>query len=501
MNNLKRPSLLINAISNWASLIVNIAIGFVLIPFMINYLGKDGYGKWTIIVSFVGYYGIFTTGIISSIVRFLARYRGQGDDKSINEIISTAVLLFSCTGVLAISISLVIASPLANFFRRSLEDIKEFKLLIRILGLSTGLSFLSGLFSAIIVSHERYVVVNITGIITTLLRTCLTVLMLRRGMGLSGVAYASLLSTLFGITANYLICRYLFPKVLITFVKAKWSVLRMLLIYSASVMIITIGEIMRFSLDGFVIGKLINIQTVGVYSVAAAIIRYMKRIIVRGMGVLTPRFATLAGAHNRSELRDLFLKSLSISALLGCGVGMLTIIFGGRFIIFWVGKEFTDAIPVVWILATAYIVDLAQSPGIGLIYALNKHHYLGLATILEGIINLVVSIILAPKYGIVGVAMGTAIPMCIFKIFQSFYVARILEISIWDYVKRIIIPLIVGTILIFVMLKIGIVTSWDDFSIIISLSLVVVLMLVFTISVIAILKSRKILLAMFTKNS
>ena len=40
----RRPSLKINALSNWASLGVNIAIGFFLTPFIIRHLGKTGFG-------------------------------------------------------------------------------------------------------------------------------------------------------------------------------------------------------------------------------------------------------------------------------------------------------------------------------------------------------------------------------------------------------------------------------------------------------------------------
>ena len=40
-----------------------------------------------------------------------------------------------------------------------------------------------------------------------------------------------------------------------------------------------------------------------------------------------------------------------------------------------------------------------------------KHKFYAITSVIEGICNVVLSIILLKKYGIVGVALGTAIPM------------------------------------------------------------------------------------------
>ena len=61
------PSLKVNALSNWVSLGVNVIIGFVLTPFIIRSLGKTGYGIWTLVCSFVGYYGLLNLGVGSAI--------------------------------------------------------------------------------------------------------------------------------------------------------------------------------------------------------------------------------------------------------------------------------------------------------------------------------------------------------------------------------------------------------------------------------------------------
>jgi len=463
----QRPSLVINAVSNWAALGVNIVVGFLLTPFIISHLGKTGYGIWVLIGSFIGYYGLLNLGVSSAITRYVARYAAQGDEKALNETASTAMAMFSCTGMLAILASFILAMPLARFFNVSPEHFDDFKHVIWILGLGTGLSFPGGVFGAITTAHERYVAVNVVGIATTLTRAALIVWMLLQGEGLLGVAYATLICTIIVVVANMLMCRHFVPQVRITFGAANWRVLRMLVVYGGVTTVIVIADLLRFNLDSFVIGKWVGIAEVGVYGIAVVLIRYMLRLVVAGMSVLTPRFAALDGAKKNEKLRSLFLRSLSISALLGFGAAMLAIIFGGRFIVFWVGEEFTGAIPVLWILAIPYAFALSQNPGISVMYALNKHKFYAIATLIEGLANLILSIILVRQYGILGVALGTAIPMLIVKIcVQPIYVSRIIGITIAHYSKPIIIPAITVGAIIGLARGSGIMIFLDKFSLV-----------------------------------
>ena len=136
------------------------------------------------------------------------------------------------------------------------------------------------------------------------------------------------------------------------------------------------------------------------------------------------------------KIKTLFLKALSISSFLAFGAGMTAIIFGERFIFWWVGKEFTEAYSVLIILAGAGAFALTQNPAIGLLYALNKHKAYAIATIIEAICNVTLSLILVSKYGLIGVAIGTAIPMLISKILvMPIYASRAIEIPLSTYLK------------------------------------------------------------------
>jgi O-antigen/teichoic acid export membrane protein len=445
----RKRSLKLNALSNWMTLAVNVAVGFLLTPFVFRSLDKPGYGIWTLVGSFVGYYGLLNLGVGSAITRYVARYAGQGDEKALNETASTAMAMFCCTGTLAALLAFFIAEPLARFFDVRPEHLDDFRRVVRIMGLATAITFPANVLGTIIRAHERFVAANGASVFTTLLRAGLVVVLLRKGWGLSGVALATLTSELAGLIANVVLCRLLTPHIRIRLSLAKLNVLGTLIAYGGVTFVIVIADIMRSNLDSLVIGKWVDMATVGIYGIAGTtIIGYMIRLVTAGLGVLTPRFAALDGHGDHAEVRRLLVRSLTVSSTLAFGASMMAIIFGKSFILWWMGRDALGAVPILWILATGGAFALAQNPAIGFMYAVNKHYLYAIATILEAIANLTLSILLVYRYGSVGVALGTLIPMLLVKVLvMPVYVSRIAGMPLLDYVKPMLPACLVGTTL------------------------------------------------------
>lgn len=439
---MSHPSLKVNALSNWVSLAVNIAIGFLLTPFIIRSLGKTGYGIWVFVCSLIGYYGLLNLGVGSAITRYIARYSVQKDPKGLGEVASTALAIFSVTAILAIALSFMLAGTIADFFNVGPAERAGFVRLIWIVGLATGVSFPGSVFGAIITAREHYVAKNIVVVLQELLRAGLTVLFVTVGWGLLGVGLAPLIASVFGIICNVLLFRIFAADITLRPSYANKRTLVMLLIYGGATTVISIADLLRINLDSFVIGKWMNMEAVGVYGVAALIVRYMARLISSTMGVLSPRFASLDGRGNKVELQRLFLRSLRISAFFSFGISFSAITFGPRFILVWAGADYSGAVPVLIIISAAYAFALSQNPSIILLYAMNKHHYYAFYTILEAAANVLLSILLVGQYGILGVALGTAIPMLIIKcLVMPVYVSRVSGMSLFRYLKAFYLPL------------------------------------------------------------
>jgi O-antigen/teichoic acid export membrane protein len=432
----RKPSLKINAISNWISFGIIVATGIILTPIITEQLGKTGYGIWSLVGSLIGYYGLLNLGVGSAITRYIARYTAQRNEVALNEVVSTVFTLFIITGLVATAFSFFFAAQIAVFFNVKPELTNDFKTLVWIIGLATGIGFSNEALAAISNAREHFVSTNIVRIASILLRASLTIIFLNLGYGLISVAIAPLISTIASTFANIYLYKKYASDIKIGFKHANRKTLKMLLIYGGTTTVIVLADLMRGNFDNIVIGKLIGLEAVGVYSIAALLVRHMSSSVTAGLSALTPRLAALDGMGEKNKTKALFLKSLSVSSFLAFGAGMIAVIFGENFIYWWVGKEFSEASSVLVILAGVSAFGLTQNPAIGLLYALNKHKKYAIATIIEAVFNVALSLLLISKYGIIGVAIGTAIPMLVSKIFiMPIYASKAIEIPLSIYLK------------------------------------------------------------------
>jgi O-antigen/teichoic acid export membrane protein len=451
MNKSRRPSLAFNAASNWMALAVNLIISLLLTPYVISHLGKTGFGIWTLIGSIVGYYGLLDLGVTSATTRYVTFFASKKDKISLYETISTALVKFIVLGLFAIFLSYVLAWPLSEFFYVPPDFSSDFRHVVILLGFSAGLALPGNVLGASLRAYERYFEINAVAIFAAILRGGLTVYVLSHGMGLVGIAYVNLGVIAITLVLQVFLCLILLEDFRPRLTYFNWRSLRLLLGYGAGTSILIIADILRFKLDCFVIGKWVDLPAVGVFAVAVMPITYMLRVVASGFEVLRPRFTRYHGEGETKSLQYLFAKSLALSSFLSFGLGTLIAIFGGQFIVLWVGQGFSEAQPVIWVLAISYAFALAQNPGLNAMFALNKHGYFALITIMEGIANVILSIILAPRWGILGVALGTALPMLAVKILiQPVYTARLLNISLWEYWRQMAPAMTLGTGLILI---------------------------------------------------
>ena len=434
-----RPSLRINAVSNWAVLGLNILTGLFLTPLIIYYLDDKGYGIWTLVCSFIGYYGLMNMGVSSAIHRFIARDSARGDTESLNRVASTALAVFLVTGLVAILLSVLLAGVLASFFHVADDSRQAFVHLVWLVGAASAVGFPVEVLGAIVLAREHYVALNVANVVRILIRVGVTVFLLKTGWGLVGVGLAPLAALLvFGVMTCGLYRRYA-GDIRLSLTFADRGTLRKLITYGGLTTIITMASLLRTELDSVVIGRMIGLAEVGYYGIAALIIRYIMRLIVSMTGVLTPRFASLDGAAQHDKLQRLFLKSCRVTSLLTFFVCIQAYLFGERFIDLWVrNPDYAVAVPVLHLLLICWSAGLCQNSGVGLMFALNRHGAYAVLCLCEAAANVIISVLLAKRFGVVGVAVGTLIPMMAAgMIVQPILISRIAKMKLRRYAAAI----------------------------------------------------------------
>ncbi len=429
-----------------ANFLLQVAVAFIMTPFIIHSLGDRLYGFWVLVGSFIGYYGLLDLGLSSATQRYVSRAIGQNDSQEMNNIISSSFFLFLIAGVVVLFISFIAALSCFYFIKNPLE-VTLFREVVIILGISVAIGFPMRAFGGILTSSLRYDLSSYASIIRLIISNILIYYFLKIGYGILAIAIISSFASLLEYTLILIFSKVAFPQLKISYSFYRRDKVKSLFVYSSKTFIAQLGDILRFRIDSFVIAGFLNLSLVTYYSVGARLIEYFGQFIISSVGIMSPVFSQYEGRGDYEALRKSFLTATRISVILSVFIGASIIYYGKVFIQRWVGPGFESSYYVALILCIPYIIALMQTPAIGLLYGISKHQYFAVANTCEGLLNLMLSIILIRFYGIYGVALGTAIEMIIFKLFiQPIYTCHAINLSIYGYYFKILLLTAIKTL-------------------------------------------------------
>ena len=429
--------LLRNVFSNWVALIVIGVISFLLTPFMIHRLGDFEFGIYTLAFSVVGYSDLLEQGIRSTLQRFVARLNGREDREGLDSVFSTAVVLALVIAAIMVLVCVGLAQILPAFFKLRPEREQLFARLIILLGLNIALAVPSSLLGSYLTGLQRFDLYNIISIVRMVLRAILIFSVLLSGYHVLAVALCVLASTLFSIPLNCWMIWQVDSRLRFDLRLVRRHTARELLTFSFWTLLNNAGQLLRDSTDSIVIGRILGPALITPFIVASRLVGYFRPIIRDMVSPLLPRISELDGQGKKEDIRQLFLRMTRFSALVSLCIGAMLLLHGRSLLLLWVGQRYVSSYPILVLLTVGAVASLTQLGTMHTLIAVGRHRAYGIWTLGEGFANLLLSIIWAHQYGIIGVALGTAVPLIVVKLtLQPWYVTRVLGISLSEYAEK-----------------------------------------------------------------
>jgi O-antigen/teichoic acid export membrane protein len=463
-------------VSGSALRVANIAatalVAVLIMPFVVHNLGDRLYGIWTLVATFIGYFPLLDLGLSTAVVRYLASALGQADDEQANRVFNTALRIYSGLGAIVLVVTCVLAA-LAPLFFKSREDASLFSQTIFIVGLSIAVLFPSRVFSGVLEAHLRFDRVAILDLLTLGLRTTLIVVLLLSGYKVAGLAWATFLASIPSMILTVYFSRKELPFLRFGSKYGGHGTARSLFSYSAFSLIAALANVLRFRVDNIVVASFVGLAAVTHYRIGGTLVQYFFLFMNALLGMFTSVFSRKEGAKDHEAIRKTYFFASKISICIASFVAFGMIAWGKPFIARWMGVQYLDAYPVLVALVVGYYLALAQGPAVGLLFGLSRHKYFALVNSVEGIVNLLLSILLVRRYGIVGVALGTLVPMTLSSvIIQPIYVCRMAGIDYFEYVRRTgrTLAIVVGSLVLPVLLSVRF--AVPDYIILLSVALV-----------------------------
>ena len=163
-----------NVFSNWANLIVSLAISFILAPFILHKIGNVYFGVWALVTQVTGYLWLLDFGVRESVIKYVAEYHERGDYTNLGKVINASLRMYSFICVICIAVSVSLALFLPKIINIPQDAVRVAQLVLIIVGIDIAQAFVFNVFTGILMGLQRYDIFSKISVGSSIVRGILT---------------------------------------------------------------------------------------------------------------------------------------------------------------------------------------------------------------------------------------------------------------------------------------------------------------------------------------
>jgi O-antigen/teichoic acid export membrane protein len=454
-----------NAASNALSLVAQIAVSFFLTPVVIGALGQARYGVWSIAESFLAYLMLFDLGVAAALVRFVPRCLAAQDRDGLNRVFSTCLAFFTVVAAVAGLVGWLILQLFADHVLLVPDDLRgEVRLVFLTVVVNFAASLPLSVFPAVLDGLNAFTAKGVTRTAFLLLRVPATLLAIR---GDAPLLLLILLLTASNLVESLTLAGLVFRRLPgLRFVPRQIdrATVRMIRGYSCDSFVALIAGRFSYNTDAFVIGPVLGTAAITPFAVANRLVDLAKSVLRSATATLTPAVSALESRGDLAAVRAYFLHGTRVVLYLALPIQAGLYLLGKPFLTLWLGPDQAgESAPALWILATILGPTIAQSVAARVLYGMGHIRLFARVALLEGVINLLLSLALVRPLGIEGVAWGTVVPHIGFCLFAVTHAGRLVGLRPRAYARAWLKPLAATAVLAGALLMRPTPDSWAAF--------------------------------------
>jgi O-antigen/teichoic acid export membrane protein len=439
----KYRSVLKNVVSNWTNIVTSSIVGFFMMPFLVHGLGDEVYGIWILLMAVVGY-GIFMDlGLTNSIIKYVSEFIAIDDMESLNSIVNTGLATHTVLGIVVLLGAGFASRYATSIFNIPLSLVDSTTIAFMIIGFYMALKLPFGVFIACLNGIQKYELTNGASVVSNLIRAALFIVFLINGYGIIAMSVILvILEILMFIYLTFMTFKHI-PGLRLSIKYIKKDLLKKLYKFGTYGFMIISAERVIYDSSSVLIGIFMPASSITLYGIPNTLVRYLRQIAAGFGNVFNPAASELEARMKNEELRELFFQGTRHSLLFILPAALTLIMSGEEFISVWMGAKYgVLSGNVLIILAGSQAIAMVQFSSNMILFGLNKHKYLAMFLSAEAIVNVILTIFLIPRYGILGAALGLAVPQIIVYIFIiPTSTCRLLKVSLSEYFyKALLIP-------------------------------------------------------------
>lgn len=212
------------------------------------------------------------------------------------------------------------------------------------------------------------------------------------------------------------------------------------------------------NLDTVMLGFMSDDISVGLYSVASKVKWLLLMLITSGSAVLLPRLSFYVSKNNQQQYNKILKESTTLIFLIAIPMSIYFIFAAKNSIVLLGGEKFIPAVFSMQILMPILLISgFSNITGNQILLPFNKEKYFMYAVTSGAIVNLILNLILIPKYGIVGASIATLVAEFCQMTVQVCYSKKYLIGNIaYASIAKIVFSTVFSSIVLYITIKIDI---------------------------------------------
>ena len=385
-------------------------VTFVVTPLYLTLSGSEQYGYWLTIGSILNWLYLSDFGISLAILRSAVAAIESKDASVLNSLIRTGFILFWIAAIVFFIVGISLSGVLINWFDVPDQHRDLFLTTYFLTVVTGGLTFPFSVFGAVVQAYQKIAYHRIVTSATTLLGIGVTVALLLTGQGLVSFSLGMLATVVSAGLLNYLYFRKLVPGFRFFPIRIDRYVSRKLIRFGGYFQIGQLANIVALNTDNIIIASLLTASVVSTYALTSKLaVLFSVTLISKIPSALFPGISQMVEQRNTEGLQRTFLSLFRITLRLGITGALFVFVVNKTFVDNWVGPESYGGDPLNLVWVYIILVD-SVIRGISIfVFSFGDLKGWAMASLAETVLNIGLSLILINYYGIVGVAVATAI--------------------------------------------------------------------------------------------
>ncbi|EPK8021201.1 oligosaccharide flippase family protein [Providencia rettgeri] len=401
-------SLIKNSFWNISGYVIPFIISIPSLGYLARTLGIELFGLYTLCLAIVGYAGIFDAGISRAVVREIAIYRNNYEEK--NRIISNSLFLLSLLSIIGAGALVFFSTSIVTILNVNGLYTSQVKSAIHLISIALPIFLLTQVMMAILEGQEKFKLFNF---IRTISSSCISFfpaifVYLSSSNSLIFAIIGLLIARIMALILSFYFC---FHKEHVKFRLPCIKIIIRLIKFGGWITITNIISPIMTYFDRFILSHNMGAQNVAFYTAPS---EGISRISIIPSALSRAIFPKLSNAKNKKERLEYEKTGLLLMFIISSPIFILGFLFSKDILEAWMGTEFSGTPSDVFkILLVGFLFNaLAQIPYSSL-QASGYSNITAYIHISELIPYLVTLFYLVSYFGVLGAATAWSIRMFI----------------------------------------------------------------------------------------